>query len=292
MIHGVPQLLVSAWVVLLGAVVGSFLNVVIARLPAGQSVVRPRSRCPRCQAPIAWYDNLPVVSYVALRARCRSCRAPISPRYPLVEILGAAAAYLAVRRHGLSLSAAVELLFVADLVALAFIDLDTWELPHVLTWPVIVGGLLAATLGVGAAPGVVAAAWGAAVGFAAFALVSVVGRWVAGRPALGFGDVFLLSGLGSFLGVQALLPVVLLASVQGAAVGLALMALGRMPRDPALAEAPGRAPVAGGPATPAEPPPSQAHAVPFGPFLVLAALEWLLAAGPITSLLPMLEIFR
>ena len=297
MFETLPSPLVAAWVILVGAVVGSFLNVVIARLPAGQSVVRPRSRCPRCGAGIAWYDNLPVVSWILLRARCRSCRSPISVRYPIVEALGALAAYLAFRRHGLTAAALVELLFVADLLALAFIDLDTWELPHALTWPVIAGGLAAAALGIGAAPGLAAAAWGAAIGFAAFALVSVVGGWLARRPALSFGDVFLLSGLGAFLGVSALLPVVLLASLQGAAVGLTLMTLGRMPKDPMLAEsAPahaGTAPGDGPAALPVQDPATAApaNAVPFGPFLVLAALEWLLASRALASALPMLEIF-
>src|SRR5512143_1680610 len=89
-----------AWALALGAVVGSFLNVVIARVPAGQSIVRPRSRCPRCGAPIAWYDNVPVLSWVLLGARCRGCRVRIPVRYPLVEVIGAGVALAALLRHG------------------------------------------------------------------------------------------------------------------------------------------------------------------------------------------------
>jgi len=145
--------LAIGWVVLLGAAVGSFLNVVIARVPAGLSVVRPRSRCPGCLSAIAWYDNLPVISWILLRGRCRSCGARISARYPLVETLGAAAALLAFQRHGLSGAAAAELAFAALLLALAFIDLDTWLLPHALTWPLIALGLLCAALGVAVVSG-------------------------------------------------------------------------------------------------------------------------------------------
>ena len=122
---------------------GSFLNVVIARVPEGESIVRPRSRCPSCRTPIAWHDNLPVVSWLVLRGRCRSCGVRISPRYLVVELLGAAPALVAWQRHGLAASAAVELAFVALLLALAAIDLDRWELPHELTRPLVALGLVA-----------------------------------------------------------------------------------------------------------------------------------------------------
>jgi len=304
----VPEPLVAAWVLLLGAVIGSFLNVVIARLPAGESLVSPRSRCPRCGAPIAWYDNVPLFSWILLRARCRACRAPISVRYPLVEGAIAAAAWLAWRRHGFAPEALVELAAVALLVALALVDLDTWLLPHALTWPLALGGLAASALGLTPAGGLRAAAWGAGLGFVSFAAVSFVGERVFRRPALGFGDVFLLAGIGAFLGVRALLPVILLASTQGAIVGLALLALGRMPRDPdAPAPGPGEAvpleaaaadgaaappDAAAGPA-PAPPPAvtAAAHAVPFGPFLAAAALEWLYLADPIVRAVPTLAPF-
>ncbi len=296
---------------LFGATIGSFLNVVVARVPHGGSVVRPRSRCPRCGAPIAWYDNVPIVSWVALRARCRACRAPISWRYPLVEALGGAASVAAVLRHGPSLDALAELAFVALLLALAFIDLDTWLLPHALTWPVIALGLAAAAAGAGAAPSLSSSAAGAAAGWVAFALVSVVGERVLKKEALGFGDVWLLAGLGAFLGAGALLPVVLLASIQGSAAGVVLLLTGRGERgsgrspggtaDPAAGEEP--AGEAGAPADAAGPPGAgdvssddgwvpPRHAIPFGPFLVLGAVEWLYAAGSIAAAVPALRVFR
>ena len=278
-----PRGLVAAWVVILGATVGSFLNVVIARVPAGLSVVRPRSRCPRCQAGIAWYDNVPILSWLVLRGRCRSCGLPISIRYPVVEALVAGAAWLAWARHGLSPAALAELTFTALLLALAAIDLDTWLLPHALTWPLIGLGLAAAWLGLAPAASLQASALGAGIGFGLFALVSVVGEKVLKKEALGFGDVFLLAGLGAWLGVAAILPVILLSSIQGAVIGLLLIWLGRSQPGP------------GGPAD--EPASEEAwvpprHAVPFGPFLALAALEWLFLGDFLARLVPALEVFR
>jgi leader peptidase (prepilin peptidase)/N-methyltransferase len=319
------RILIAVWAGAVGAIVGSFLNVVIARVPHGESVVRPRSRCPRCGAPIVWYDNVPVLSWIVLRARCRSCQARISWRYPLVELLGAAAALLAVERHGLTLPALAEFAFVAALIALAFIDLDTWLLPHAITWPLIAAGLLAAWAGAAAAP-LRSVLWGAGVGFSAFALVSVVASRLLRREALGFGDVWLLAGIGAWLGLGALLPVVLLASLQGSVVGIALILLGRAQPGPPSSPEPGASP----PVEPLAPsvlgeaqdaPGSQAatveqgaqapapeqggathvaededwipprNAVPFGPFLAAAALEWLYLAEPLARLAPQLRIF-
>lgn len=287
-----------AWAVALGAVVGSFLNVVIARVPAGQSIVHPRSRCPRCAAPIAWYDNVPVLSWILLRARCRRCRARIPVRYPLVEVIGAGVAVAALLRHGFSPAALAELVFVALVVALAFIDLDTWLLPHALTWPLLALGLAAGAAGLSRAATWQSAALGAGVGFAVFAAVSWGGEKLLRREALGFGDVWLLSGLGAWLGVGAILPIVLLASVQGSAVGIALVLAGRAHPGPAE-----RAAGAGGDAAreaAREAPPPAAdddwtpprHAVPFGPFLAAGALEWLYLSERIAQLAPALDAFR
>jgi leader peptidase (prepilin peptidase)/N-methyltransferase len=221
-----------AWSALVGATVGSFLNVVVARVPAGLSVVRPRSRCPRCQAPIAWYDNVPVLSWLLLRARCRACGAPISARYPLVELLVAGLAAFAAWRHGPSLAWAGEVGFLSLLVALAFIDLDTWLLPWALTVPLAGLGLLLGAAGATPAGGLRAAALGGAAGFGFFLAVHVVGEKVFKREALGFGDVVLLGGIGAWLGPLGLLPVILLSSLQGAAVGIALLLAGRGSASP------------------------------------------------------------
>jgi leader peptidase (prepilin peptidase)/N-methyltransferase len=298
----------GGWVFAVGAVVGSFLNVVVARVPAGESVVHPRSRCPRCRTPIAWYDNVPIVSWLVLRGRCRTCGVGIPVRYLLVELAGGAVAVLAWLRHGASLAALAELAFVDVLLALALIDLATWLLPHVLTWPLIALGLLASAAGATPAGSLRGAAIGAGAGFAAFALVALVGRLVTKKEALGFGDVWLLAGLGAWLGAPALLPVVLLASLQGSVYGLGLVALGRSePGPPPELEAnpEGAAEASPPPLEDAEgvgegePPPlaeevwvPPRHAVPFGPFLVAGALEWLYLGDWLASRLPGLDVFR
>ena len=309
------RLAAAIWAAAVGAVVGSFLNVVIARLPRGESVVRPRSHCPRCGTPIAWYDNLPIVSWILLRARCRACREPISVRYPLVEALGAVAGWLAWHRHGLSAPAAAELACVAVVLALAFIDVDTWLLPHALTWPLIGLGLATSALGLGPA-GLQDSLSGAGLGFAGFAAVAFLGERIFKKEALGFGDVWFLAGLGAWLGMKALLPLVLLASLQGSVVGIVLVLLGRSttgpPEPPVPLPAPGPIP------SPTQPPPPAStttgtatptatsttslaadedwvpprHAVPFGPFLALGALEWLYLSGALARLAPVLRIFR
>lgn len=297
----VPQNLwpwILAWVALAGAAIGSFLNVVVARVPAGESIARPRSRCPRCRTPIAWHDNVPVLSWLFLRGRCRACGEGISLRYPLLELAVAVVAVASVRRHGLGAEAAAEFATVTVLLALALIDLDTWLLPSVLTWPLLAGSIVLAAAGIGPAGSLRGSLLGGAIGFASFAAVSVVGERVFRREALGFGDVWLLAGLGAWLGVKALLPVVLLASIQGVVVGGPLALWGKLPGGTPPPE-----PEEGTPPGPGTPGPAVArdsdddwvpprNAVPFGPFLVAAGLEWLYLAGPIAHLVPTMELFR
>jgi leader peptidase (prepilin peptidase)/N-methyltransferase len=306
-VTGPLRLAIGAWVLVAGAAIGSFLNVVIARVPAGESIVWPGSRCPGCRAPIAWYDNVPVVSWLVLRGRCRRCGMRIPFRYVAVELAGAAAAWLAWQRHGLGLPALSELVFVDLLVALACIDLATWLLPHALTWPTIALGLAAAAAGAAPAPTLRASAIGAGVGFVAFAAVALVGRLALRKEALGQGDIWLLAGIGAWLGAPALLPVVLLASTQGSVYGLALVALGKGEPGPSPTQDADEG------ATEAEPPPAEEaegvgdgeqpaadlddwvppkHAVPFGPFLVAGALEWLYLSGVAIRWIPGLDAFR
>jgi leader peptidase (prepilin peptidase) / N-methyltransferase len=265
----------ALWVFAVGAVVGSFLNVVIARLPKGESVVSPRSRCPRCGKAIAWYDNIPIVSWILLRARCRDCGLPISPRYPFVELLTAVLAVAIFRNFGATWTSAGYFAFAAALVALAYIDLDTWLLPHQITWPLLASGLVSPwwnrTL-----------SWrdsviGAAAGLVLFAAIALFGEKVIKRQTMGWGDVWLLGAIGAWLGWPALFPVVLLSAVQGAVVGTILIAT-RGETDAAPSPKPG-------PAMPGSDddwvPPK--HAVPYGPFLALGALEHLFFGNRLMS---------
>jgi leader peptidase (prepilin peptidase)/N-methyltransferase len=205
-----------------GLIVGSFLNVCIGRLPAGESIVSPGSRCPRCRTPIRWYDNIPVLSYLLLGGCCRVCREPISLRYPLVE-LATAAAFVA---QGIAfgddpLRLISRLVLTGLLIALFGTDLETERLPNVLTVPGTVTGLAFSFF---LPPGFVASVIGAAVGAGVLLLIRWLWQRARGVDAMGLGDVKMLAMIGAFLGWQQVGVVLFLASVAGAVIGVALAA--------------------------------------------------------------------
>jgi leader peptidase (prepilin peptidase)/N-methyltransferase len=206
-----------------GLMVGSFLNVCIARLPRGESIVRPRSRCPRCQAPIRWFDNVPVVSYVVLGGRCRACRARISRRYPIVELLTAVAFVvqgLAFADEPLMLGS--RLVLTALLIVLFGTDIDTERLPDILTLPGIAVGLAWSMVG---PPGLEDSLLGIAFGAGILLAIRWLWRWWRGVDGMGLGDVKMLAMIGAFLGWQQILVVLFFASVAGAVVGVSLTVL-------------------------------------------------------------------
>ena len=209
---------------LLGLVVGSFANVCIHRLPLGQSVVRPPSRCPACGTLIKAYDNLPVLGFLLLRGRCRACRAPISWRYPAVEaangLLWLALAYW----HGPTPRSFVEMALFSALLVLSLIDLDHQLLPDVITLPGVAIGLAASFLP-GSPVTPLQALLAAAGGWLAFAAVAKAYEKTRGIEGLGQGDWKLAALLGAFLGFQKMLLTVLLASMAGTLVGLLAIAL-------------------------------------------------------------------
>ena len=206
-----------------GAVIGSFLNVVIGRVPAGESIVTPGSHCPKCGHAIRWYDNVPVVSWLVLRARCRDCHAPISARYPMVELLVALVALAIERRYGITWATPAFFTFAALMIAIAYIDLDTWHIPYALSVPALVLGLAYSPLNPRFGHHWWLSPLGAAVGAAGFALVALAGRLALGKEALGLGDVILLAIAGAWLGPGGLLPVVTFSSLLGVIVGVAML---------------------------------------------------------------------
>jgi leader peptidase (prepilin peptidase) / N-methyltransferase len=224
------QLLLGLYATVLGLIVGSYLNVVIYRLPLGMSTVLPRSRCPGCGAAIRARDNVPVISFLLLRGRCRACGASISWRYPLIEGATALLFLGCFLRFGASFEALAGALFCALMVALALIDLDHMILPDVLTWPAIAAGILLqpvlswARLGPGPWRALAGGALGAAVG--AGILLAVWAGWYLLRreEGMGLGDVKMLAAIGAFLGWQGVLVSLFFAALSGAAVGLGLMA--------------------------------------------------------------------
>jgi len=238
----------NAWAVALvaaglGLCVGSFLNVVIARLPAGRSIVTPPSACPGCASLIAWYDNVPVLSFLLLRARCRQCHAAISWRYPLVELATAGLFALAAARIGFDARLLPALVLCAALVAITGIDLDHQIIPDAITLPGVAFGF-AASLLVGQPPWI-ESLLGILLGGGLFFVIIVVSR-----GGMGGGDMKLGAMLGAFLGWRMTLVAIMIAVLIGGVVAIGLLAAGRRGRK--------------------EP-------VPFGPFLAiggLAALFW------------------
>ncbi len=220
-----PQLIVVPYAVAVGAVVGSFLNVVIYRLPLGRSVVTPRSACPACATAIAWYDNVPILSWLVLGGRCRSCRAPISLRYPLVEAAGAAVAGLGLWHYGPTLVALEVVIFAWVAIVLALIDYDHQILPDVITWPSIAFGLVMSWRG--GLTTLVESAAGAAVGALLPMVVIVAYRFIRGEDGMGWGDVKYLAAIGAVVGLRDCLWVLICAAVLGAAAGGVFVASGR-----------------------------------------------------------------
>jgi len=230
---------------LIGLCVGSFLNVVIHRLPkmldrgwreqcaelSGEPVADlprynlmvPRSQCPACGHPISALENVPVISFLFLRGRCSACQAPISARYPLVELLTGALTAAAVLRFGLTPAAVAACLLLWSLIALTFIDFDTQLLPDNITLPLVWAGLLANVAGLVPGVGLRDAVIGAIAGYLALWSVYWLFKLIRGKEGMGYGDFKLLAALGAWLGWQMLPLIVLLSSVVGALIGIGLV---------------------------------------------------------------------
>jgi leader peptidase (prepilin peptidase) / N-methyltransferase len=228
---------------LFGLVIGSFLNVVIVRVPEHRSLLRPRSACPRCSAQLSWDDNIPVVSFLILRGRCRACAEPISWRYPIVEVITAVALVLAYLAFGPTIDFVIASVLLAALIAITAIDLQHLLILDVITLPGILVGLVA-NIATGRISGL-ESALGIVLAGALFLTIILVSR-----GGMGGGDLKLGAMLGAFLGWKALLFALFVAIILGGVVGIALLVSGLRGRK---------------------------DAVPFGPFLAIGgavALFW------------------
>lgn len=221
-----------AGALIFGSLIGSFLNVCIYRVPLGLSVVTPRSRCPSCGTPIAWYDNIPVLSWFVLRGRCRACRSSISLRYPFVELLNALVWLAAVLRYGPTPLAVLVMVFGSACIVLFFTDWDHKLLPDRITLPLAVIGLVTSPWNplLDFAPGALgagtpltrlgASALGAVVGYGLFFTLVLAWRVLFARDAMGGGDLKMMLGVGAFLGISGVGTTVLLASFLGTGLSI------------------------------------------------------------------------
>ncbi|WP_295998213.1 A24 family peptidase [Rugamonas sp.] len=262
---------------LFGLLFGSFLNVVIYRIPkmmqresdnyvAAESgkepphterfnLMTPRSACPHCGHQITAMENIPVLSYLVLRGKCRQCKAPISARYPAVELLTAALSAVMVWKFGSGWTGLATLLFLYTLIALTFIDADTQLLPDDLTYPLLWGGLLLNLNGMFVPLN--EAVIGAAAGYLILWTIYWIFKLLTGKEGMGYGDFKLLAALGAWLGWTMLPTIILLSSVVGAIVGIGLIVFTKRGRN---------------------------NPIPFGPYLAAAGLIALLFGTPIASM--------
>ena len=241
----------ATFVTLLGLIIGSFLNVCIYRLPRGLSPVRPRSSCTSCGHVLAWYENVPLVSYAVLRGRCRGCGASISLVYPIVEAITGVMFLSGYLLYGPSSLLVVRLVFGCAMIVLFVIDLDHRILPNVITLPGIVIGFLCSLL---VGPGWQASLIGIVAGAGSLWGVAEIYYRVRHEEGLGMGDVKMLAMIGAFLGWKLVLLTLVLASLSGTIVGLGVLLLKRE---------------------------SMKYALPFGTFLALGAIVAAVAGEPI-----------
>lgn len=227
------------FLVLTGALIGSFLNVCIYRIPRGQSIVFPGSRCPKCGAAIKPWNNVPVLAWFWLRGRCADCRAPISIRYPLVEAANAGLWFLALHRYGVKLETVLLLPFLSAMLALFFTDWDEYMLPDKITWPLFVLGLLSAPwnprldfapfrLGAGTSVSrLLSAAAGAALGAGLLGAFYLTWKWLLKREGMGLGDLKLMLGVGAYLGLAGAAITIFIGSIAGALISIPFLLGGR-----------------------------------------------------------------
>ncbi len=251
---GLPPVFAWSFAIALAAVLGSFLNVCIWRLPRGESIAWPPSHCRACQTPIRYYDNIPLVSFVLLRGRCRACRAPISWRYPLVEALAVAVGLLVLWRFGATWEGLRAFPLGLALIAVSFIDLETMEIPDRITLPGIAVGL---ALNLAPSPwGVIPAVVGCLVAGGLFYAIAEISYRLLGQEGMGGGDVKLAAMLGAFLGWPLVMVAIFLGVVAGGLGALLLLLLRLKGRR---------------------------DEVPFGPYLALGGLVTVFWGRPVLA---------
>lgn len=248
------EYLFMIFIVMFGMCIGSFMNVCIHRLPISESIVHPRSMCPRCGYMIRAYDNIPVLSYLWLGGKCRQCRTRISPRYPLVEIMSGLFALCVFLRFSLTWEALAYYVFISTLIVITYIDLDHRIIPNMITLPGIPLFFLASF----ALPTVtyMDAIWGLLAGGGSLWAIAWIYGLLTGKEGMGGGDIKLLAMIGAFLGWKGVLFTIFVSSAVGTLVGIAVMFQTRK---------------------------GMKLAVPFGPFLSIGAITYIFLGNLIIS---------
>ena len=245
----------------IGACIASFLNVVIWRVPRGESIVSPPSHCPKCNASIRWYQNIPILSWLALRGRCANCKAPISPRYILVESLGGLLFLAAFWKFGLTFATPVMWIWISLMIVGSMIDFDHKLLPDFVTVGGMVLGVVAGGVESCRLQSIAPALWsvgGLAFGFGLLWLIRFFGSKAFRREAMGLGDVFLMGAVGALFGPVAVLVTLILSSVFGSVVGLSMVALSKTKFGKFVE-------------------------IPYGPYICLGCLAWMFCGPELVS---------
>jgi leader peptidase (prepilin peptidase)/N-methyltransferase len=253
LIHRLPKMMEADWRAQCAELQGGEFVGTVATKSARYNLLVPRSHCPHCKTPLRVIDNIPIASWLAVRGKCAHCAAPISVRYPIVEALTAVLSAIVAWKFGATWQTAVALVFTWILIALTFIDADTTLLPDDLTLPLLWLGLMANVFGLFVP--LKDAVIGAAAGYIVLWSIYWLFKLTTGKEGMGYGDFKLLAALGALMGWKALLPIVLLSSLVGAVVGIALIVLARRGRE---------------------------IPIPFGPYLAAAGMIVLLAGDRLT----------
>jgi leader peptidase (prepilin peptidase)/N-methyltransferase len=245
---------------LLGSVIGSFLNVIIYRLPRGVSIVKPNSFCPSCKKPIKWFENIPVLSFIFLGGKCSKCRKSISIQYPAVEIITGLLFLWSYTNHGLSLNCLFYVLFFISLIVISGIDFSHQVIPDIFSIPGIILGIIFQWLNHSLLIGIVGMAFGGGL----ILLIRALGGWVYKKEVMGMGDVYLTAMIGAFVGFPLIIPAIFIAALFGSVFGIIYLAATRRNRE---------------------------NPIPFGPFLSLGGAVIVVFKPQVVELISTLGIY-
>ena len=254
------QIIPSLFVFIFGAVIGSFLNVLIYRLPRKISIIAPHSFCPNCRKPIRWYENIPIISYVILRGRCANCQKPISLRYPIVETVTGLLFIYAFSRYNLDFEFFFIAFFFCAMIVVAFIDFSFQVIPDIISMPGIVFGIIYQIIKGEFLISLVGMLFGGGL----ILLIRIIGGKAYKKEVMGMGDVYLTAMIGAFVGFPFIIPAIFIAALVGAVLGILYIVSTRQSRE---------------------------SPIPFGPFLAIGGTAVIIFQSQITDLFASLGVY-